>query len=130
MRIRCTCAGDLGRGGPGETGRSMWLVLASGLSGGLSSSGGDGVLASRRGPESLRDDTEIMRLCDIRDCDWPDRESHDATVKSGTYLGAPWMVNTLSECCSPSLVITSYSSRHTCGEGSNNQTQLSQMKLY
>lgn len=53
MRINSTCVGDLGRGGPGETGRSMWLEPASGLSGGLSSSGGDGVLASRSGPESL-----------------------------------------------------------------------------
>lgn len=51
--IRATCDGDLGLGGPGEMGRSMWLELASGLSGGLSSSGGEGVLASRSGPESL-----------------------------------------------------------------------------
>lgn len=55
IRIHITCVGDLGRGGPGEMGRSIWLELASGLSGGLSSSGGDGVLASRSGPESLRD---------------------------------------------------------------------------
>lgn len=58
LRIWSTCVGDLGRGGPGEMGRSMWLELASGLSGGLSSSGGDGVLASRSGPESLTDETE------------------------------------------------------------------------
>lgn len=57
--------GDFGRGGPGETGRSMWLELASGLSGGLSSSGGDGVLASRSGPESLRDRNNMMP--DVRD---------------------------------------------------------------
>lgn len=50
--------GDLGRGGPGDTGRSIWLELVSGLSGGLSSSGGDGVLASRRGPESLGEKME------------------------------------------------------------------------
>lgn len=53
VKIKCTCVGDLGRGGPGEMGRSIWFELASGLSGGLSSSGGDGVLASRSGPESL-----------------------------------------------------------------------------
>lgn len=52
--LKPTCVGDLGLGGPGETGRSMWLELVSGLSGGLSSSGGDGVLASLSGPESLR----------------------------------------------------------------------------
>ena len=56
--IRSTCVGDFGRGGPGETGRSIWLELESGLSSGLSSSGGDGVLASRNGPESLVDKTE------------------------------------------------------------------------
>lgn len=32
------------------------------------------------------------------------------------YLGAPWMVNILSECCSPSLVMISYSSLHTWKE--------------
>lgn len=34
-------------------------------------------------------------------------------VKTWTDLGAPWIVNILSECCSPSLVITSYSCLHT-----------------
>ena len=61
FKISSTCIGDLGRGGPGETGRSMWLELASGLSGGLSESGGVGVLASRSGPESLRDKTETTQ---------------------------------------------------------------------
>ena len=54
--------GDLGRGGPGETGRSMWLELTSGLSGGLSSSGGEGVLASLSGPESLQVQTESCQV--------------------------------------------------------------------
>lgn len=58
-----TCVGDLGRGGPGEMGRSMWLDPTSGLSGGLSSSGGDGVLASRSGPESLENQTEREDFC-------------------------------------------------------------------
>lgn len=49
----------MGRGGPGETGRSVWLDLASGLSGGVSSSGGDGVRASRSGPVSLRDKQSV-----------------------------------------------------------------------
>lgn len=48
-----TCEGDLGRGGPGEVGLSVWLGLTAGLPSGLSSSGGVGVLAKRSGPESL-----------------------------------------------------------------------------
>ena len=51
--VGCTCDGDLGLGGPGETGLREWFGLATGLSGGLSSLGGDGVLARRKGPESL-----------------------------------------------------------------------------
>lgn len=56
-----TCEGDLGRGGPGDVGLSVWLGLAAGLLSGLSSSGGVGVLANRRGPESLsiKNDTQI-----------------------------------------------------------------------
>lgn len=44
----------MGRGGPGEVGLSVWLGLAAGLTSGLSSSGGVGVLAKRSGPESLK----------------------------------------------------------------------------
>lgn len=34
-------------------------------------------------------------------------------LETWTDLGAPWIVNILSECCSASLVITSYSCLHT-----------------
>jgi len=55
-----TCEGDLGRGGPGDIGLSVWLGLAAGLLSGLSSSGGVGVLANRRGPESLSTHTHKL----------------------------------------------------------------------
>lgn len=48
-----TCEGDLGRAGAGDAGASVWLGLAVGLGRGEGSSGGDGVFAMRRGPESL-----------------------------------------------------------------------------
>lgn len=53
MNFAHTCEGDLGRAGAGEAGANVWLGLASGLSGGEASSGGDGVFAIRSGPESL-----------------------------------------------------------------------------
>lgn len=48
-----TCEGDLGLAGAGDAGASVWLGLAVGLGMGEGSSGGDGVFAMRRGPESL-----------------------------------------------------------------------------
>lgn len=47
------CEGDLGRTGAGDAGANVWLGLAVGLGRGEASSGGDGVFAMRRGPESL-----------------------------------------------------------------------------
>lgn len=52
-----TCEGDLGLAGAGDAGASVWLGLAVGLGMGEGSSGGDGVFAMRRGPESLDEQT-------------------------------------------------------------------------
>lgn len=48
-----TWEGDRGRAGAGDAGANVWLGLAVGLEMGEGSSGGDGVFAMRRGPESL-----------------------------------------------------------------------------
>ena len=53
-----TCEGDRGRAGAGDAGVSVWLGLAVGLGMGEGSSGGDGVFAIRRGPESLDEHRE------------------------------------------------------------------------
>lgn len=50
-----TCEGDLGRAGAGDAGASVWFGLAVGLGRGEGSSGGDGVFAMRKGPESLQE---------------------------------------------------------------------------
>lgn len=54
-----TCEGDLGLAGAGDAGASVWLGLAVGLGMGEASSGGDGVFAMRRGPESLDEHTRV-----------------------------------------------------------------------
>ena len=50
-----TCEGDRGRTGAGDAGANVWLGLAVGLGMGEASSGGEGVFAIRRGPESLNE---------------------------------------------------------------------------
>lgn len=83
VRFQLTCVGDLGRAGAGDAGASIWLGLAVGLGRGETSSGGEGVFAKRRGPESL-DRSKAMVRTYISFWPWPS----NAIVEAHSWCNA------------------------------------------